>query len=140
MDGDKNAQPIDSTTKKFHKVAVNKTETINDDMGSKYRSSTLVPIDIVTTINADNVTTEIPITTPSVDTPSTTSTPNVKTTTNAVPIDDHTTTETAQTSTSKSSNVAPEHQTRYMRWVLGMFSIIFFTFFIWTFILSEKIY
>lgn len=97
-------------SKKFHKIDLNRTETVNDDKTSQFKTST-TEIEIKSTTEPFSTSSVIPA---------------IKTTTSIIPFDEsstegvQTTTE-VNTSTSKSSNIVPAPGYRHhpLTWVLG---------------------
>lgn len=82
------------SSKKWHKVPLNKTETINEGKGYKYRTSTVVPLDETTDYTTDD--SETDPTTDEYEATEASTSPRTShkkktTTTSDVPFDDHTT-------------------------------------------------
>lgn len=136
---DDNSKHESFSNKKFHKIDLDKDETVNDGKGSKYRTTTEEPDSTespVTTTKAASTTQASPITTEgqSADKPST-STPKIKTTTSNAPLDNHTTTERIKMTTEKSAHVLPAYQSHSLRWILGE---LFSSFSLFFHLLSRK--
>ena len=122
-------QKSETHSKKYHKVDLDRAETVNDDKVSKYKTTTL---DSMTSTDSETTTmnpTELPdsevTSTKAADSISTTEmTTNAETTTDASPTTGKiaTSTEAAKTSTNSSTNVIPSSPGRHrLTWILGKF-------------------
>lgn len=124
---------LNKSNKSFHKLDLDKDETVNDGKGSKYRTTTK---DSSTTEALITTTTVTPTTqTPAVTTESRTTeapstfNPRVKTTTTRVPLDDHITEKFKSTTNKPASSIPTHYDGHLFGWVLGKFFSSFYLLF-----------
>lgn len=113
---------VETPSRKYHKVDLNRAETVQDEKTLKFRTTTLDPS---SSTDAVTISTDQSVTDSSSTTITSSVGPEVETTTGAVSPDDSTTesvtstTETVKTSTAKSAVPAPANEHYPLTWILG---------------------